>query len=204
VFRYLAGTKYHQLMNGGERHDFEGYTDANSAMQEHRHVISGYTFLFNGGAISWSSRKQELVTLSTAEAEFVAAMHAAKEALWLCKLSSGIYPGPKPPTPFHCNNQAALSLIKVNNYHARTKHLDMHFYFIRETAQRGATKLLYCPTEDMVTDLLTKALPKWKVNMPCSRFVQLKCKNSIRMVPYLGAGQKGTSGTSVLTGPTAM
>jgi hypothetical protein len=168
VFLYLAGTKYHQLMYGGERHDFEGYTDADGVMQEHRHAISGYTFLFDGGAISWSSRKQELVTLSTAEAEFVAATHAAKEALWLRKSLGGIYPGPKPPMPFHCNNQAALSLIKDNNYHVRTKHLDVRFYFIRETAQRGATKLLYCPTKDMVTDLLTKALPKWKVNMHTS------------------------------------
>ena len=168
VFRYLAGTKNYQLMYGGERHDLEGYTDADGAMQEHRHAISGYAFLFDGGAISWSSKKQELVTLSTAEAEFVAATHAAKEALWLRKLLGDIYPGPKPPTPFHCDNQAALSLIKDDNYHARTKHLDVHFYFIRETAQRGAIKLLYCPTEDMVADLLTKALPKWKVNMHTS------------------------------------
>jgi hypothetical protein len=78
------------------------------------------------------------------------------------------YPGPKPPTPFHCDNQAALSLIKDDNYHARTKHLDVRFYFIRETAQREATKLLYCPTEDMVADLLTKSLPKWKENMHTS------------------------------------
>jgi hypothetical protein len=165
VFRYLAGTKYHQLTYGGECHDLEGYTDADGAMQEHRHAISGYTFLFDDGTISWSSRKQELVTLSTAEAEFVAATHAAKEALWLHKLLGNIYPGPKPPTPFHCNNQAALSLIKDDNYHAHTKHLDVCFYFIRKTAQRGAIKLLYCPTEDMVTDLLTKALSKWKVNI---------------------------------------
>jgi len=83
IFRYLAGTKTFKLTYSGEQHGLEGYTDVDGATQEHRHAISGYTFLFNGGAISWSSRKQELVTLSTAEVEYVAATHTAKEAIWL-------------------------------------------------------------------------------------------------------------------------
>ena len=57
--------------------------DADGASQEHRRAISGYAFIIDGGAISWSSRKQELVTLSTTEAEYVASTHAAKEAIWL-------------------------------------------------------------------------------------------------------------------------
>ena len=57
--------------------------DADGSSQEHYHAISGYTFLMNSGAISWSSKKQGLVTLSTAKSEYVAAMYAAKEALWL-------------------------------------------------------------------------------------------------------------------------
>ena len=57
--------------------------DADGSLQEHRHAISGYVFLVNRGAISWSSKKQELVTLSTAESEYVTATYAAKEALWL-------------------------------------------------------------------------------------------------------------------------
>jgi Reverse transcriptase (RNA-dependent DNA polymerase) len=83
VFHYLAGTKDLQLTYGGERHDLIRYTDADGASQPHRHAISGYAFLIDGGAISWSSRKQEIVTLSTAEAEYVAATHIAKEAIWL-------------------------------------------------------------------------------------------------------------------------
>jgi hypothetical protein len=61
----------------------EGFTDADGAMQEHRHAIMGYAFLIDGGAISWSSKKQEIVTLSTAKSEYVAATHVAKEAIWL-------------------------------------------------------------------------------------------------------------------------
>ena len=83
VFWYLLGTKDWKLVYGTTDNGLEGYTDADGSSQEHRHVISGYVFLINGGAISWSSKKQELVTLSTAESKYVAATYAAKEALWL-------------------------------------------------------------------------------------------------------------------------
>ena len=60
----------------------EGFTDADGAMQEHRHAITRYAFLIDGGAVSWSPKKQEIVTLSTAESEYVAATHTAKEAIY--------------------------------------------------------------------------------------------------------------------------
>jgi len=83
IFCYLAGTKDRTLTYGEERHELLGYTDADGASQPHRQAISGYTFLIDGGAVFWSSRKQELVTLSTAEAKNVTATHAAKECIWL-------------------------------------------------------------------------------------------------------------------------
>ena len=70
-----------ELVYGGERKDLTGFVDADGASQEHRHAISGYVFLVDGGAVSWSLKKQELVTLSTMEAEYVAATHTAKEAI---------------------------------------------------------------------------------------------------------------------------
>ena len=63
-----------------------GYVDADGTTQEHQHTIMGFAFLINGGAILWGSKKQELVTLSTAESEYIAATHAAKEAIWLQRL----------------------------------------------------------------------------------------------------------------------
>src|SRR6267142_606094 len=69
VFRYLSGTRDVALTYGGERHDLLGFTDADGASQEHCRAISGHAFIMDGGTVSWSSRKQELVTLSTAEAE---------------------------------------------------------------------------------------------------------------------------------------
>lgn len=83
IFRYLLGTKELELVYGGEQRGLVGYVDADGASQEHRRAISGYVFMVDGGAVSWSSKKQELVTLSTTEAEYVAQTHAAKEAVWL-------------------------------------------------------------------------------------------------------------------------
>ena len=130
VFRYLAGTKTHALTYGNEHHDLIGFTNADGASQEHRHAISGFAFLIDGAAISWASRKQELVTLSTAEAEYVAATHAAKECIWLRRLIKPLFGPTTTPTPLLCDNQAALRLATDDNYHARTKHIDIRFHFI--------------------------------------------------------------------------
>ena len=163
VYRYLAGTKLHVLTYGNERHDLIGFTDADGASQEHRHAISGFTFLIDGAAISWASRKQELVTLSTAEAEYVAATHASKECIWLRRLMQPLFGLSPSPTTLYCDNQAALRLATDDNYHARTKHIDIRFHFIRQTITDGHVNINYCPTQDMTADILTKALPKYKV-----------------------------------------
>ena len=70
-------------MYGGAPSVLIGYVDADGSMAEDRRAILGYTFLIDGGAVSWSSKKQEIISLSTTESEYVAATHAAKEALWL-------------------------------------------------------------------------------------------------------------------------
>jgi len=116
ILHYLSGTKDFVLTYGDEHHNLIGYMDADGATQEHRHAISGHAFLIDGGAVSWSSHKQELITLSTAEAEYVAAMHTAKEALWLQRLVFELFPSLQAPTILYCDNQAALRLIEDNNY----------------------------------------------------------------------------------------
>jgi hypothetical protein len=163
VFHYLAGTKDLQLMYGGEQHDLIRYMDADRASQPHRHAISGHMFLIDGGAISWSSRKQELMTLSTAEAKYVMATHTAKEAIWLCHLIRELFPNSLTPTTLFCDNQATLKLAIDNNYHAHTKHIDIRYHFIRQVIKSGDIIIVYCPTNNMTADILTKALPSWKV-----------------------------------------
>ena len=86
--------------------------DADGTMQEYRRTISGYAFLINGTAVSWSSRKQEIIMLSTAEAEYITVTHVAKEGIWLRRLISKLFHSPLKPTTIYCNNQVA---IKTHN-----------------------------------------------------------------------------------------
>ena len=86
--------------------------DADGASQEHRHAISAYVFMINGGAVSWSSKKQELVTLSTAESEYVTATYAAKEALWARRFVSKVFSPITKPLTLYCDSQSAIALTK--------------------------------------------------------------------------------------------
>jgi hypothetical protein len=106
------------------------YTDTDSSSQEHRHAISRYVFLVNGGAISWSSKKQELITLSTAKLEHVAATYATKEALWLCRIIGKIFHTLKKPITLYSDSQSTIALTKDESYHMQTKHIDIRYHFI--------------------------------------------------------------------------
>ncbi len=164
IFRYLGGTRDLRLVYGGDVADLVGFADADGASQDHRRAISGYVFMVDGGAVSWSSKKQELVTLSTTEAEYVAATHAVKEALWLRRLISDLFPdGLSAPTTLYGDNQSAIALAHGGQYHSRTKHIDIRYHFIRYIIEAGSIKLIYCPTDEQTADTLTKALPSTKV-----------------------------------------
>jgi len=114
--------------------------------------------MVDGGAVSWSLKKQELVTLSTTEAEYVAATHAAKEAVWLRRLIGELFSTVTEPTTLFGDNQSAIALAHGGQYHARTKHIDIRYHFIRYIIEAGSIKLIYCPTDDQTADTLTKAL----------------------------------------------
>jgi hypothetical protein len=86
-----------------------------------------------------------------------------KEVLWLRSLLSEVFQPIKPPTTLFSNNQAAISLTKDHQYHTRMKHIDVHYHFIRWVIEQGSLHLVYCLTNDMVVDMLTKALPSAKV-----------------------------------------
>ena len=118
IFCYLQGTKRLVLVYGGDKRELVGYADADGASQEHRRAISGYVFMIDGGAVSWSSKKQELIMLSTMEAEYVAATHTAKEAMWLCRLISEVFGPLEEPTTLFSDSQSAITLTKDGHYHA--------------------------------------------------------------------------------------
>ena len=162
-FHYLLGTKKLELTYGGEKRGLVGYVDADGASQDHRRAISGYIFMVDEGAVSWSSKKQELVTLSTTEAKYVAATHAAKEDIWLRHLLTDLFGSIDSPTTLFSDSKSAISLTHNGHYHARMKHIDIRYHFIRYIIEAGTIKLVYCSTNDMTADTLTKALPSVKV-----------------------------------------
>jgi len=130
-------------------------------------VYTGYAFLIDGGAVSWSSKQQELIVLSTTEGEYVAATHAAKEALWLRSFISEVFGSNLESTTLFSDNQSAIALSRDHQYHARTKHIDIRYHFIRWVIDNGSIRLIYCPTEDMIADTLTKPLPSTKGKALC-------------------------------------
>ncbi|KAF7351763.1 Retrovirus-related Pol polyprotein from transposon TNT 1-94 [Mycena sanguinolenta] len=163
IFKYLKGTRDLRLVLGGVRRSLFGYSDSDWASQAHRHSISGYTFFLGNGAISWSSKKQPIVTLSSTESEYVALTHASKELIWLRKLLSELRLLPTGPTTLFCDNQGAIVLSRDSTYHARTKHIDIRFHFIRQTIRHGHASVTYCSTHDMIADVFTKSLTRAKI-----------------------------------------
>jgi hypothetical protein len=104
VLQYLKGTCELELTLGGTKSSLVPYTDADHASQEHRHSIMGYAVLIDGGAISWSLKKQPIVALSTTKAEYIAAMHATKEIMWIRAFLAEIMHSLTEPTRLLCDN----------------------------------------------------------------------------------------------------
>jgi len=117
IYQYLVDTKRWMLTFGTQTQGLVGYADADGAMQEHRHAITGFVFLIDGGAILWELKKQELITHSTAESEYVATTHATKEAIWLQRLIDEMFHPLCHLTILYGDNQSAIALTKDGSFH---------------------------------------------------------------------------------------
>ncbi len=166
VLQYLKGTRTLGLTYGrsNETHGLDIYTDADGMSLEHRKAISGYAFILNGAAVSWSSKQQEITALSTTEAEYIALTYTAKEAMWYRFFLAELFGPIAIPFIIYSDNQSAISLAhaELGQFHARTKHIDIRYHFIREKIQEGTFEVIYCPTSEMTADILTKALASFK------------------------------------------
>ena len=158
VLRYLAETRDFGITFRKGGLIPEGYVDADYAGElDTRRSTTGYVFTMAGGAISWSSRLQVTVAVSTVEAEYMGAASAVKEALWLKKLARDLgLEGEQ--ILIKGDNQGALKLLKHSMSTQRSKHIDVMHHFARERVLRGEVKFEYCSTEHMAADFLTKAV----------------------------------------------
>ena len=169
VMRYLKGTQDMCICFGKQGALVHGYTDSDYAGHpDNRKSTTGYVFTFTGGAMSWISRMQKCIALSTIEAEYIAATEACKEAIWLSRLVADLgYTGDIPL--LHCDSQSAIQLAKNPVFHAKTKHVDVKYHFIREVIEDKLIRLVKIHTDDNSAvkihtddnsaDLLIKSLP---------------------------------------------
>ncbi|XP_063371843.1 uncharacterized protein LOC134660073 [Cydia amplana] len=159
VLRYLKGTTNVGLTYTKSQKPLDGMADADwGACKLDRKSCSGYTFKYAGAAISWASKKQRSVALSTAELEYTALTEAAKEAVHLRSLfrDLGIDFG---QITIWSDNQAAIKLGHNPIVSSKSKHIDLKVHYIRDCVKEGVLKIEYKCTEEMEADLLTKALP---------------------------------------------
>ncbi|KRY44405.1 Retrovirus-related Pol polyprotein from transposon TNT 1-94 [Trichinella britovi] len=139
-----------------------GFSDPDwGGNSDDRRSYTGYVFKFGNAAINWESRKQRTVALSSTEAEYMALSEACKEAMHLKRMIEAIT-GLCKSVVLQSDNQSELKLAKNPVFHARTKHIDIRYHFIREAAERKDVELRYLPTEQMMADVLTKGLFKPK------------------------------------------
>jgi hypothetical protein len=168
VFRYLQATSDQQLIFewstlGGSTLFRYADMDWTSNVNDHK-LTSGYMFKLAGAAVSWSSKKQTSVALSSTEAEYISRAHAAKEAIWLRQLLSELGLDTSSPTILHVNNQSAIVIAKNPEFHNRTKHIDVRYHFLRQVVKDETVELQYIPTREQVTNALTKGLPPMSFN----------------------------------------
>ena len=160
TLRYLKQTVDHKLKLGdGCVAGLTGYVDADwGGDKADGKSMSGVIFKYNGAAVSWMSRKQNCVSLSSTEAEYIALSEAVKEFSWICELIKDFHePVPKPTIIFE-DNQGCIKLANNERMGRNTKHINTRYNFVKEFVENGSIKLEYCPTETMIADIFTKPL----------------------------------------------
>jgi hypothetical protein len=170
VLRYLRGTRTLGIKYSAEgardgeplvgyAQELQGFSDADWAGdRETRRSTTGYVFKMAGGSVSWGSKLQQSVALSSAESEYMAASVATQEALYLRRLLGDLGVEQRGPTVIWEDNQGCVALAKNPVHHQRTKHIDIRYHFVRECVASNEIDLVWIPTQDQQADLLTKAL----------------------------------------------
>jgi hypothetical protein len=150
VMRYLKGTIDYGLSYDGD-HNFtlSGYTDSDwvGSVADKKSTF-GCCFSLGLAMISWQSRKQSSIALSTAEAEYIIECSASCEAIWLQKLLTDLFDLEMEATTILCDNQSCMKMTENPVFHDRSKHIEIRYHYIRDMVQRGALKLLYVSTNE--------------------------------------------------------
>ena len=148
IFKYLKGTIEHGLFyQKGKKIGLSAYSDSNYAGDlDDRRSTSGSIFMMGTAAVSWASKKQPIVSLSTTEAEYIVAASCACQCIWLRRILEHLGLGEKGATEILCDNKSTIQLSKNPVLHGRSKHIAMRFHFLRDLVNNQVVQLKYCNT----------------------------------------------------------
>jgi len=164
ILRYLKGTKNFELTykQVPDQQTFYGYSDAAYANTDDYKSTSGYVFLAGGAAITWGSRKQTTIALSSTEAEYIALSEASREAMWLRHLYGELGYIQEKPTLLIGDNNGSIAMAKNPQFHKQTKHVEIHWHWVRNLVQDGLITINSCRDPEQTADILTKSLLRQK------------------------------------------
>ncbi|CAJ2665853.1 unnamed protein product [Trifolium pratense] len=159
IFKYVNGTcGYGILYTHGNDSTLIGYCDADWAgSADDRKSTSGACFFLGNNLVSWFSKKQNSVSLSTAEAEYIAAASSCSQLLWMRQMLKE-YSVEQDVMTLYCDNLSAINISKNPIQHSRTKHIDIRHHFIRELVEEKIVTLEHIASEEQLADIFTKAL----------------------------------------------
>jgi hypothetical protein len=159
VMSYLNTTKDLWLTLGGEgKKKPVVYTDIDWASQSDCHSISGYGTIIGTEAVTWSSKKQQIIALLSTESEYIGQTYTLKEILWIRQFLGELTADFNRLTVLYSDNQGTIALAKNNKFHARLKHINIHYHFIREAVENQQVNLTYVPTAENIVDMFMKPL----------------------------------------------
>ena len=155
VLGYLYRNRHIGLRYESSSKSLEGYSDSDWAV---KHSTSGHSFHLGSATISWASKKQSTVALSSCEAEIMAGSEAAKEAIYLSGFLHELGVNVSEPPPLKMDNKSAIDLAYNPEHHSKTKHIERRHYFIRECVENGKLRVPFVPTDENVADFFTKPI----------------------------------------------
>jgi hypothetical protein len=165
IYMYVRGTLDFKIRYEAKSNlELTGYVDAAYGNNKRGTSTTGYCFLVGDGLISWYSKGQKVVALSIAEAKYIAATEAAKEAIWLRTFLEELG-FPQKSTVLFEDNQACILLSRNPQLHSRTKHIQIRYHFIREKVSSKEITLQYISTKDQLADMFKKSLPGYLLRL---------------------------------------
>jgi hypothetical protein len=162
ILRYLRGTVDFSLLlhRRSSSAELVVYNDLDwGGCPNTRRSISGYAVFLGGNLVSWSSKRQQVASRSSAEAEYRAVANGVAEASWLRQLLGELHSPLLRSTLIYCDNVSAVYLSTNPVQHQRTKHMEIDLHFVRDRVAIGEVRVLHVPTTSQFADIFTKGLP---------------------------------------------